>query len=194
VVTDPVRIGITGTHSTGKTLLMRRIEMELRAVGLTVARTRGLAKRAAAVGFPKMHLHTATSTEWIIATGIADELAGTVHADVVLADRATVDALAYYTAALEHRNEIGDAKTLERLETLAATQTLSYRVLFATVLDTTAPVQVGHEYDPGYRELVDRHVHQRLADQQLSHCRVTNDDSSRRAAIQRVLNAVGADA
>jgi hypothetical protein len=28
----------------------------------------------------------------------------------------------------------------------------------------------------------------------LSHCRVTNDDSSRQAAIQRVLNAVGADA
>lgn len=85
MVTTPLRIGITGTHSMGKTMLMRRIEMELRALGLRVARTHGLGKRAASVGLPKMHHHTATSTEWIITTGIADELAGTVHADVILA-------------------------------------------------------------------------------------------------------------
>ena len=30
MVTDPIRIGVLGTYSTGKTLLLKRIEMELR--------------------------------------------------------------------------------------------------------------------------------------------------------------------
>ncbi|NUS17028.1 MAG: hypothetical protein HOY69_37475 [Streptomyces sp.] len=55
MVNTPVRIGITGAHSTGKTQLMRRIEMELRALGVTVARTGRLGRRAAEIGLPKMH-------------------------------------------------------------------------------------------------------------------------------------------
>ncbi|WP_199807967.1 hypothetical protein [Streptomyces sp. NRRL S-350] len=55
----PLRLYIAGTHSTGKTTLARRIEMELRAVGITAARTGGFAKRAAGLGFPKMTRHAA---------------------------------------------------------------------------------------------------------------------------------------
>jgi CO/xanthine dehydrogenase Mo-binding subunit len=69
-----------------------------------------------------MQHHTAISTEWIITAGIADELAATAHADVVLADRAAPDALAYYTAALELRGAEPAPDTLERLHLLVTTQ------------------------------------------------------------------------
>ncbi|MFE0420117.1 hypothetical protein [Streptomyces tendae] len=61
--TNPLRIAVLGTHSTGKTTLLKRIEMELRGHGLTVARTGRLGKRAAAAGLPKMQHHTVQSTE-----------------------------------------------------------------------------------------------------------------------------------
>ncbi|NEA35000.1 AAA family ATPase [Streptomyces sp. SID13031] len=190
MVTAPIRIGIAGTHSTGKTVLMRRIEMELRAIGLTVARTHGLGKRAAAAGLPKMHRHTALSTEWIIAAGVADELAGATNADIVLADRACIDALAYYTAAVEHRNEQIDPQTLGHLEQLVAMQMPAYVVLFATVLDPSAPVIARHDYDPAYRRLVDSHLHQRLRAGNHEHHLVHNDPASREAAIQAALGAI----
>lgn len=97
MVKTPVRIGVTGAHSTGKTVLLRRIEMELRAEGVRVARTGRLGRRAADIGLPKMHAHTALSTEWIMTQGIADEIAAAAQgADVVMADRAVIDALAYW--------------------------------------------------------------------------------------------------
>ncbi|MFD3912755.1 AAA family ATPase [Streptomyces sp. NPDC058603] len=107
---QPIRIGIMGTHSTGKTTLLKRIEMELRAHGTPVARTGRLGKRAALTGLPKMQHHTAASTEWIITQGIADEIAATAHLNsepiqVVLADRAAWDALAYFHAAEEWSQE-----------------------------------------------------------------------------------------
>ncbi|WP_327289668.1 AAA family ATPase [Streptomyces sp. NBC_01198] len=182
----PVRIGITGTHSTGKTLLLKRIEMELRSHGVAVARTGRLAKRAAALGFPKMHHHTAASTEWIICQGVADTLAAEAQgADVVLIDRAPIDALAYYGAALEFRNEAADPLEHERLQLLAATQHPTFALLLATVLDPDIPASAtdGHPYDPHYRTLVDTHIRTLLAEDHLDHVRVTSTPSSIDAAI-----------
>ncbi|WUH91927.1 ATP-binding protein [Streptomyces sp. NBC_00433] len=187
----PVRIGITGTHSTGKTLLLKRIEMELRSHGMTVARTGRLAKRAAALGLPKMHHHTATSTEWIICQGIADTLAAeTQCADVVLVDRAPIDALAYYGAALEYRNERAEPLEHERLRLLAATQHPTFTLLLATVLDPDIPASAtdGHPYDPRYRTLADAHVHTLLAEDHLDHVRVTSDPAGVDAAIAQAVS------
>ena len=189
MVTNTVRIGIAGTASTGKTTLLRRIEMELRSEGITVARTGGLGKRAREIGFQKMAGHTAASTEWVITQGIADELAGTVHADVVLADRAAHDALAYYLAALELRQEEPDPATLERLNRLVDTQ--KYDVLFATVLDPDCTVVKKHDYDPVYRQLVDRHLHQLLNERGIGHFLVTNEDVSRDEATILARGAAG---
>lgn len=183
-----IRIGILGTHSTGKTVLMRRIEMELRALGIATARTGGLGKRAAELGLPKMHHHTEVSTEWILTAGIAAELQANVYADVVLADRAAPNALAYYTAALEHRGEMPELASVERLGLLVATQTPQYDLLLATVLDSSAPVQEKHDYNPQFRELVDRHVHQLLDEQRIAHFRVTNNDASRDEAVRLALD------
>jgi nicotinamide riboside kinase len=190
VVKTPVRIGVTGAHSTGKTLLLRRIEMELRAQGVAVARTGRLGRRAADLGLPKMDKHTAQSTEWIIAQGIADEIAAAQGAAVVLVDRAVVDALAYYQAALEFRGEAADPAEDERLRLLAGTQHAKYNLLLATVLDPTAPVEARrHAYDPRYRVLVDQHVHRLLAEDNIEHVKVTHDAQAEGRAVGQAVAA-----
>ncbi|MFJ2225553.1 AAA family ATPase [Streptomyces anulatus] len=184
----PIRIGVLGTHSTGKTTLLRRIEMELRANGATPARTGGIGKRAAQVGLPKMERHTAASTEWIIAQGIADEIAAAAQgADVVLADRAALDAVAYLSAALEFRGEQFDQMEEIRLLLMAFTQMSKYDLLLATVLDPSVPVEKKHDYDPRYRSLVDKHTHALLEDQSVPHMRVTSDPDSQTDAVGRAL-------
>ena len=88
----PIRVAVTGTHSTGKTTLLQRMEMELRGHGVNVARTGGnMATKAAALGFPKLHRQTADTTTWIIAAGVCSELETALTADVVLVDRAALD-------------------------------------------------------------------------------------------------------
>ncbi|MFG2964908.1 MULTISPECIES: hypothetical protein [unclassified Streptomyces] len=182
--TPPIRIGVLGTHSTGKTTLLKRIEMELRAEGITAARTGGLGKRAAAAGLPKMQLHTASSTEWIITQGIADELAAVAQgAEVVLLDRAAHDAIAYFHAALDYRGEAPHRLERERLLALASTQLPKYDLLFATVLDDSQPVESLHDYDPRFRRLVDQHVHLLLAQDDIVHRRLTSDPDSQAHAI-----------
>lgn len=188
MVNTPVRIGVLGTHSTGKTTLLKRIEMELRGHGVTVARTGRLAKRAAGIGLPKMEHHTEMSTEWIIAQGIADEIACAAQGtQVVLADRAVPDAFAYYTAALDFRDEHANPMAKERLRLLAATQYAKYDLLLATVLDPSIPVEQGHDYDARYRVLVDQHVHALLEEEELDHLRVTSHNPSKAHAIQRAV-------
>ncbi|WP_405434860.1 AAA family ATPase [Streptomyces anulatus] len=186
--TSPIRIGVLGTHSTGKTLLLRRIEMELRANGATPVRTGGIGKRAAQTGLPKMERHTPASTEWIIAQGIADEIAAAAQgADVVLADRAAPDAVAYLNAALEYRGEQLHRHERDRLLTLASTQVPKYDLLLATVLDPSVPVQKKHDYDPRYRRLVDEHTHALLEGEAIPHLRVTSDADSQTNAVERAL-------
>lgn len=195
VTSAPIRIGVLGTHSTGKTMLCQRIEMELRGNGITVARTGRLGKRAAQAGLPKMQHHSALSTEWIVAQGIADEVSAVAQgAEVVLVDRVPLDAIAYWYAACAFRAETPPRLERERLLTLATTQVPKYDLLFATVLDESMPVDTGHDYDAGFRRLVDQHVHRLLANDNILHQRVTSDPDSHAHAVdigvQRCLREV----
>lgn len=189
---QPVRIGVMGTHSTGKTTLLKRIEMELRAHGIPVTRTGRLGKRAALTGLPKMQHHTAASTEWIITQGIADEIAATAHPgpepiQVILADRAVWDALAHFHAAQAWRQETPDPLECERLRLLTSTQAQKYHLLLATVLDEALPVESKHDYDARYRALVDHHTHAFLAEDEIPHQRVTSDPDSQAHAVELAL-------
>lgn len=192
MVKSPVRIGVLGTHSTGKTTLMKRIQMELRGHGLNVARTGRLAKRAAAIGLPKMEHHTALSTQWIIAQGIADEAAAiAAGAEVVLAGRASVDAVHYYTAAVEFRKEKEhNPEERQQLWSLASTQLAYYDLLFVTVLDFDVPVEQCHDYDPAYRFLVDLHTQRSIVDNDLPVCCVTSSEDSKDKAVQLAVEFV----
>ncbi|MEV8391788.1 MULTISPECIES: hypothetical protein [unclassified Streptomyces] len=190
--TGPIRIGVMGAHSTGKTLLLKRIEMELRGHAIPVARTGQLGKRAALIGLPKMQQHTAASTEWVIAQGIADEIAAAARPGpepirVVLADRASWDALAYFHAAQEWRQAPVNRLERERLRLLASTRGPKYDLLLATVLDPAFPVEHKHDYDARYRSLVDRYTHALLAEDEIPHQRVTSDPNSQARAVERAL-------
>ncbi|MCC5574458.1 AAA family ATPase [Microtetraspora sp. AC03309] len=193
MVTTPIRLGLAGAHSTGKTTLARRIEMEIRATGLTVARTGGLAKRAAELGFPKMARHTAASTEWIIASGAAATLEAELHADIVIVDRTAYDALAYYLAALHHRGEVAAPDELDRLVTLARLHAHRQALIMATVLDPAArftpPTGKDSDYpDTAFRSAVDQHLHQLLKDHHLNYVPVGRLDHAK--AVQTAVTTV----
>lgn len=190
---QPFRIGVMGAHCTGKTQLLQRIETQLRGRGITVARTGGIGKRAALVPLPKMQFHNAASTEWVLAQGIADEIAAAARPgpgpiQVVLAGRAAWDALAYFHAAQEWRHELPDRLERERLRLLAATQAAKYDLLLATVLDPAMPAKTTHDYDARYRTLVDRYTHTLLAEDEIPHVRVTSDPQSQDRAVERALD------
>ncbi|MDH6142791.1 nicotinamide riboside kinase [Kitasatospora sp. GP30] len=176
----PVRLYIAGTHSTGKTTLARRIEMELRSTGIKVARTGGFAKRAAELGFPKMTRHTAQSTAWIISSTRAAALEAELAADVVIVDRPTFDALAYYLAALQHRDEQPDPEELSRLTGLAQLASPRPAVFLATLLDPALPLAVHPGKDPdwtdaAFREAVDQQLHRALKAYSVPHITVPSD-------------------
>jgi hypothetical protein len=186
-VVTPPRVYIAGTHATGKTTLARRIEMELRAGGLIVARTGGLATRAAAAGFPKMTRHTAQSTEWIITAGAAARLEAERSADVVIVDGTPYDALAYYRAALQHRCERPESATAARLTDLARLHTSLPTCFLATVLDPAQPLDQEPAKDAdwanaAFRAAVHQHLHQLLAEHDLPHLRVPSGDQAAAAA------------
>ena len=191
VTTPAVRIAVAGTHSTGKTTLLRRLEMELRATGRTVARTpASFAAKAAELGFPKLQKQTPECTEWIIAASAAAAAEATLHADVVLVDRSALDPVAYYLAALERSGQEPDPEVIERLVDLVKAQCAGYSALVATVLDLDVPLGRHRDRDLEYRAAVDRHLHALLADHQIPHQRITGPDDER--VVLASLVALGA--
>ncbi|MGW2539914.1 AAA family ATPase [Kitasatospora sp. NPDC001574] len=195
VTPPPPRLYIAGTHSTGKTTLARRIEMELRATGITVARTGGLAKRAAELGFPKMTRHTAQSTAWIINATSNAALEAELTADVVIVDRTPYDALAYYLAAAQHRDEHPDPEALSRLTALAQLACPSPPVFLATVLDTSLPPAEHPGKDPdwtnaAFRAAVDVQLHRALTAYAVPHVPVPSDGHA--AAVDAAVETITA--
>ncbi|MFI1868910.1 AAA family ATPase [Streptomyces jumonjinensis] len=179
-MTTPIRIALSGTHSTGKTTLLRRLEMELRANGRTVARTpASFAAKAAELGFPKLQNQTPECTEWIIAASAAAAAEATLTADVVLIDRSALDPVAYYLAALECSGQQPDPDITERLAGLVKAHIAGYGALVATVLDPAIPLGDSRDRDLDYRAAVDRHIHALLAEHQIPHQRITGHDDER---------------
>ncbi|KAF4405589.1 AAA family ATPase [Streptomyces lycii] len=186
--TPTARIGVLGTQFTGKTTLAKNIVMELRGHGLTVTRVGRLAKRAAALGLPKMTQQDARATEWLIAQGIADETAALVDAEVVIADGPVLAPLAYYTAAQELRGDADadNAPVLERLRLQASLHAPRYDLLIATILDPNES-NGGAHYDPQFRTLVDQHTHRLLADLEIEHITAENSTTSQTEAVNRAV-------
>ena len=162
-----MKIAVSGTHSTGKTTFLTRLRHLLETAGYHVASVADQAAAARDHGFPIMRDQTATTTLWIITTGIAAELAAARRADVVLVDRPVTDALAYHLAAHTWRGEPLDSAQSEFLTDLARHHIPSYRLTYRTIPDPTLGIRNdGHrDTDPGYRDLVDATittVHSRL--------------------------------
>ncbi|MBE1494089.1 hypothetical protein H4696_001189 [Amycolatopsis lexingtonensis] len=163
VAERPLTIGIMGPHLTGKSTFVSRLALELRRNGFQVATIAALVERAQRLGIPILHNHSWASTMWFITRGISDELEAWLHADVILANGAVPDALAYYRAALQHRGEEPVEAEIAQLEGLVQHHSSNYSLLFRTTLAT----DTGHEddNDGGFRRLADRwarHVAEKL--------------------------------
>ena len=78
----PVKVGIAGTHSTGKSTFLRQLSERLEARSLQVGRINDLALRARALGFPILTEHTFESTLWIMSECMRQEAEASLTCDV----------------------------------------------------------------------------------------------------------------
>jgi GTPase SAR1 family protein len=134
------KIGIAGTHSTGKSTFLNRLQSEFEHRGYRVAIATGFASDAQSLGFPILQDHNFESTAWIMARGTQRELEGALSNDIVLVDRPVPDALGYYLAALEYRRETDVAWKVDHLTSYVKTFAPTYGILIRTVLDSSLPI------------------------------------------------------
>ena len=148
----PIRIGVGGSHSTGKTSFLDSLEERLKTSDLRIRRVYDLAKNARALGFPILTEHTFESTLWIMAEGMRRETEETLVGDVVLIDRPVFDALGYYEAALQISGRKADARELEELRTIALAHLGAYDLVLGTELDTAVTLGNGRDKNEDFRQ------------------------------------------
>ncbi len=147
----PIRIGIGGSHSTGKTSFLNSLEARLERTHLRIHRVRDIATNARDLGFPILTEHTYESTLWIMAEGIRRETEATLTSDIILIDRPVFDALGYFEAALEISGREADARDLEELHAIAFAHLGAYNLVFRTELDPTVALGDGRDTNEEFR-------------------------------------------
>lgn len=158
MIKPPFKIGVAGTHSTGKSTFVSNVAKALSAEGIAVAKINDLAARARDLGFPILSEHTFESTLWIMAECIRQEMEASLKAQVILVDRPVPDALGYLLAALETSGRSMEPRRLEFLRSTAATYAKDYNLLILTALDPSVALGEGRDTDEGFRSAAARHV------------------------------------
>jgi AAA domain len=153
-----IKIGVAGTHSTGKSSFLELLSPVLRQYGLSAITIGGLAERAKALGFPILAEHTFDSALWIMAEGLRREAEASLHSDVVLVDRPVPDALGYLLAALEISGRKEDPRRIEELRAIARAHAGDYDILIVTSLDPSIPLKEGRDQSSGLRDAAARHL------------------------------------
>ncbi|MGW5053932.1 AAA family ATPase [Actinokineospora sp. NPDC004072] len=189
-VEKPVTIAVLGAHSTGKSTFLARLAHDLRRHHITVATVADLGQAAQRIGLPILTNHTWASTLWIITRGISEELQAWPHSDVVLIDRPAPDALGYYRAALDYRQDQPDPTQTAKLETLVHNHSDHYDLLFRTTLDPTIPLgdNKTRDNDTKFRLLADKHLGHVLHDLHLPHELLPADGHD--TALDKAINLV----
>ena len=158
MISRPVKIGIAGTHSTGKSSFLEALVPGLQQLGLKPANIGGFADRARALGFPILTEHTFDSTLWIMAECLRQEAEASLRCNVILVDRPVADALGYLLAALEVSGRQEDPRRIEELKTIARAHTGDYDVLIVTSLNPNIPLGDGRDSDPKLRVAAAKHI------------------------------------
>ena len=149
----PLKIAVTGTHSTGKSTFVGALKTALESLGLRVGAVHDSAARAQDLGFPILSQHTFESTAWLIAEAIRMEAEESLVSDVILVDRPVPDALGYLLAALRHTRRTLEPERYERLEAQCRAWIGEYDLIFVTELDPAVPVGAGRDDDADFRIL-----------------------------------------
>ena len=148
----PFKIGVAGTHSTGKSTLVSLVRRELEQRGLRVGQVEDLATRARDLGFPILKEHTYESTLWIMAECMRQEAELALSSDVIIVDRPVPDALGYLLAALEISGRSVEPRRLQELESIAVAHVGDYDVLVVTVVDNSLPLGPDRDTDAMFRQ------------------------------------------
>ena len=160
----PIKVGITGTHSTGKSTFVAALGSAIGTHGLKVGYVSNLAKRAVDIGFPILSGHTFESTLWIMAECMKQEAEASLSKDVILVDRPVPDALGYFYAALEVTGRVEDAARLDRLKVISRACAADYDLLVVTALDRNIPIGEGRDNNQTLREAAARHIDQLMSE------------------------------
>lgn len=146
-----VKVGIAGTHSTGKSTFLTRLDSVLSAEGISVGRVADLAKAARERGFPILTDHNFESTAWIMAEGMRQEAEAALSNEAILVDRPVFDALGYLYAALEISGRSLPARQLDELRSIAVAHAGDYDVLVMTQLDPAISLGAGRDKNHQFR-------------------------------------------
>ena len=171
----PIKLGIAGTHSTGKSTFLQTLAARLdgRArIGLVD----DLARRARDLGFPILTNHTYESTLWIMAEGMRQEAELSLSCDVILIDRPTFDALAYLNAALSQTGRALATHRLESLTGIARAHVQSYDLLITTALDRAIPLGEGRDANAEFREAAATEVNRFIRSWELNSLTLTSSN------------------
>ncbi|TQM89938.1 AAA family ATPase [Roseinatronobacter monicus] len=148
----PFKIGVAGTHSTGKSTLVSLVRRAFEREGLRVGQVEDLATRARDLGFPILMHHTYESTLWIMAECMRQEAELALSSDVIIVDRPVPDALGYLWAALDLSGRSEDPRRLQELEAIAVAHVGDYDLLVLTVLDISLPLGPGRDSGTMFRQ------------------------------------------
>lgn len=148
----PFKIGVAGTHSTGKSTLVSLVRRELKQRDLKVGQVENLATRARDLGFPILMQHTYESTLWIMAECMRQEAELALSSDVIIVDRPIPDALGYLLAALEISGRSMEPRRLQELESIAQAHVGDYDLLVVTEVDNSLSLGPDRDTDAIFRQ------------------------------------------
>lgn len=153
-----MKIAIIGTHSTGKTTLIKRLVERLTELGHRVVI---LPEFARLCPFPINEDTTLAAQAWIQETQIREE--GAVnHTDrILICDRSTLDNFAYFSRIAE---KLENAEYLKPWEKKAAAHMRTYDAVFKTAkLDLLPEDDKQRSLDADFRNDIDERIHSLLA-------------------------------
>ena len=183
-----MKIGITGTHSSGKTTFLQCLEQELSGASLKIHRIGDFARKAKDLGFLILTKHTYESTLWIMAECLRCETEASLRNDVILVDRPVIDALGYLHAALQLSGRAIDSRRSDELMTIVKAHTPDYDVLIRTALDTSIEPAEGRDPDNEFRAAAASAI-ERLVNQVEPNALILTS-ANREELVQRVVQIV----
>lgn len=154
----PIKIGIGGSHSTGKTTFLTELKACLKLTDLSIGHVQDIATNARNLGFPILTEHTYESTLWIMAEGLRREAEATLSSDVILIDRPVFDALGYFEAALEVTGRTPDLRQLEELRVISKAHLGAYDCVIGTALNPTITLGENRDENETFRLAAAHHI------------------------------------
>jgi nicotinamide riboside kinase len=143
-----IKLGLCGTHGTGKTTLIRELKKEIPRLNL-------VSEAARDCPFPLNEKTNFRSQDWIFRTQVKRELDAALD-DITISDRTVYDQLAYIRYAYDEGNVTWDEYLV--LERHITEWGRTYDFIFYLPIEFAMEVDGVRSPDEFYREEIDKHV------------------------------------